>query len=54
MARYKVDGRGYRLHEISRFQQRASGWRYLDGERGPTDNTAGTETAPGAADHERR
>jgi SEC-C motif-containing protein len=32
VARYKVGGRGYRLHEISRFSKQAGAWYYLDGE----------------------
>jgi len=38
VARYKIDGRGYRLHEISRFVRTEEGWRYLDGTRGATDS----------------
>ncbi|MEO2172707.1 MAG: YchJ family metal-binding protein [bacterium] len=30
-ARYKLAGRGYRLHETSRFIKIASDWYYLDG-----------------------
>ena len=32
LARYKVNGRAYRLHEISRFVREAERWYYLDGE----------------------
>lgn len=32
VARYKVDGRGYRLHEISRFVREAGHWYYTDGD----------------------
>lgn len=33
VARYRVAGRGQRLHEISRFEKMADGrWYYLDGE----------------------
>lgn len=39
VARFKIDGRGHRLHEISRFERVAGQWRYLDGERGPTDSS---------------
>lgn len=32
VARYRLAGRAYRLHETSRFQRDAAGnWRYLDG-----------------------
>ncbi len=30
-ARYKVDGKGYRIHEISRFMKAGSVWQYFDG-----------------------
>src|SRR5687768_5669928 len=32
VARYKVDGRAHRLHEISRFMRQAGKWFYIDGE----------------------
>ena len=32
VARFKVDGRGHRLHEISRFEKIAGRWYYLDGQ----------------------
>jgi SEC-C motif-containing protein len=32
VARYKVDGRGHRLHETSRFSKTGGRWYYLDGE----------------------
>ncbi len=32
VARYKIDGRGHRLHEISRFVKENGQWLYLDGE----------------------
>jgi SEC-C motif-containing protein len=33
VARYKVGGRAYRLHETSRFERDERGfWRYVDGE----------------------
>ncbi|KQR79614.1 hypothetical protein ASG35_06915 [Burkholderia sp. Leaf177] len=33
VARYKVAGRGYRLHETSRFERDNAGrWRYIDGD----------------------
>lgn len=31
VARYKVNGKGHRLHEISRFEKIDGGWYYLDG-----------------------
>lgn len=31
VARYKLDGRGYRLHEISRFLREGDQWFYVDG-----------------------
>jgi SEC-C motif-containing protein len=32
VARYKLNGRAFRLHETSRFERGESGWRYVDGE----------------------
>lgn len=32
VARFKVNGRGHRLHEISRFRKVDGRWYYLDGE----------------------
>ena len=32
VARYKIDGRGHHLHEISRFARQNGQWLYLDGE----------------------
>ncbi len=32
IARYKVNGRTHRLHEISRFVQEDGHWLYIDGE----------------------
>ena len=40
VARYKIDGRAYRLHEISRFVRLDGRWVYLDGDRGPSDSTS--------------
>ena len=34
VARYKVNGRAYRLHEVSRFVREHGRWYYLDGEIG--------------------
>jgi SEC-C motif-containing protein len=31
VARYKIDGRGHRLHEISRFVKENGQWLYVDG-----------------------
>lgn len=33
VARYKLDGRGYRLHELSRFEPVDDRWVYVDGRR---------------------
>ena len=32
VARYKIDGKGHRLHEISRFEKIDGRWYYLDGQ----------------------
>jgi SEC-C motif-containing protein len=32
VARYKVNGRAHRLHEVSRFVQEAGRWCYVDGD----------------------
>lgn len=32
VARFKVDGKGHRLHEISRFEKIDDRWYYLDGQ----------------------
>ena len=32
VARYKLDGRAYRLHELSRFERVAGRWHYCDGD----------------------
>ncbi len=32
VARYKVGGRAYRLHETSRFRREDGVWRYIDGD----------------------
>ena len=34
VARYKVQGRAHRLHEVSRFVKEEGGWFYVDGEVG--------------------
>ena len=39
VARFKIDGRGHRLHEISRFEKVDGSWLYLDGTRGSTDSS---------------
>lgn len=31
VARYKINGRAYRLHEVSRFVREQGRWYYLDG-----------------------
>lgn len=35
VARYKIAGRGYRLHEISRFARHNGLWYYLSGQLMP-------------------
>jgi len=32
VARYRIDGRGHRLHEISRFVREDGRWFYVDGD----------------------
>lgn len=32
VARYKINGRAYRLHEISRFMRENEQWFYIDGD----------------------
>lgn len=32
VARFKIDGRGHRLHEISSFRRTENGWVYVDGQ----------------------
>ena len=32
VARYKLNGRAHRLHEISRFERVNGSWLYMDGE----------------------
>ena len=32
VARFKIDGKGHRLHEISRFERIEGRWYYLDGQ----------------------
>ena len=32
VARYRIDGRAHRLHEVSRFVREAGRWYYVDGE----------------------
>ena len=39
VARFKIAGRGHRLHEISRFEKVDGRWLYLDGARGSTDSS---------------
>jgi len=35
VARYKRNGRAYRMHEISRFVREGGRWFYVDGEQAP-------------------
>jgi SEC-C motif domain protein len=37
VARYKMAGRAYRLHEASRFVQRGGQWLYVHGDLDPSD-----------------
>lgn len=39
VARYKVGGRAYKLHEISRFVREAGRWYYVDGDDALTGTT---------------
>lgn len=32
VARYKLNGRAFRLHEVSRFERQAGRWLYVDGQ----------------------
>lgn len=32
VARYKINGRAFRLHEVSRFERRDGRWLYVDGQ----------------------
>jgi SEC-C motif-containing protein len=32
LARYKIAGQGYRLHEVSRFEKLSGKWLYVDGD----------------------
>jgi SEC-C motif domain protein len=41
VARYKLGGRAYRLHELSRFRRRDGRWYYLDGELDPRPGAGG-------------
>jgi SEC-C motif domain protein len=38
VARYKLGGRAYRLHELSRFRRHHGRWYYVDGEMDPRPN----------------
>ena len=40
VARYKLAGRAFRLHEISRFVRQADRWTYLSGTPGRSDSRA--------------
>jgi SEC-C motif-containing protein len=41
VARYKLGGRAYRLHELSRFRRQGGRWYYLDGELDPRPAAGG-------------
>jgi SEC-C motif-containing protein len=36
VARYRIAGRGHRLHEVSRFVREDGRWHYVDGDIDPT------------------
>jgi SEC-C motif-containing protein len=40
VARYRIAGRGHRLHEVSRFVREDGRWHYVDGDIDPTGGTA--------------
>ena len=40
VARYKIAGRAFRLHEISRFVRQADRWTYFSGTPGRSDSRA--------------
>ncbi len=37
IARYRIEGRGYRLYEISRFVREGGRWYYVDGDLNPQE-----------------
>jgi SEC-C motif-containing protein len=39
VARFKLAGRGTRLHEVSRFRKADGRWLYVEGTRGSTDSS---------------
>lgn len=45
IARYKIDGRGYRIHQISRFRRSQRGWQYVDSDVGAKDSSQRKVTA---------
>ena len=40
IARYRIDGRGYRLYEISRFVREDGRWFYVDGDLNPQEKNS--------------
>jgi SEC-C motif-containing protein len=42
IARYKIGGRAYRLHEASRFLRRGEQWFYVDGDLDPSTRERAT------------
>jgi SEC-C motif-containing protein len=40
VARYRIAGRGHRLHEVSRFIREDGCWHYVDGDIDPTGGGA--------------
>ena len=39
VARYRINGRAYRIHEVSRFERMQGRWYYLDGTFPPIEKT---------------
>lgn len=49
VARFKIDGRGHRLHEVSRFEKLRGAWIYVDGELVERGRKGGKSAPKGAA-----
>jgi SEC-C motif-containing protein len=50
VARYKIGGRAYRLHERSRFQRRNGAWLYVDGDPDPDPAVPRSPAVPDPGD----
>jgi SEC-C motif-containing protein len=50
VARFRVDGKGERLHEISRFVREAGRWYYIDGEMQQAPSAQFRRTSEGSVD----